>query len=394
MQEANYRTTVVNNLSEISSAQWEQLRQCDASDNPFLSYHWLRALEQSGCACSATGWGTYFLTVWLGDALQAAMPMYLKMHSYGEYVFDWSWANAFQQHQVPYYPKLLSAIPFTPVTGPRLLAVNQEAMQVLVQALIALNAGSHASSCHILFLPEQQARRLQDAGFMLRQGVQFHWVNQGYRDFDDFLTRLESKKRKNILAERRKVRDKNIRFKHKVGRQISPLDWEFFYRCYQNTYNQHGGQGYLNLEFFLQIHDTMPENILMITASRDEMGSEIPIAASLLILNADTVFGRYWGSVEYHPCLHFETAYYQPLEFCIANQIHYFEGGAQGEHKMARGFLPQTTYSAHHINHPAFAEAIQRFLNREQSGMVEYMNELNEHNPFGRPDKNTIQSAG
>lgn len=394
MQEANYRTTVVNNLSEISSDQWEQLRTCDGSDNPFLSYNWLRALEQSGCACTATGWSTSFLTIWHGNELQGAMPMYLKTHSYGEYVFDWSWANAFEQHQIPYYPKLLSAIPFTPVTGPRLLAVSQSALQALIQALIALNSGSHASSCHILFLPEQQARLLQNAGFMLRQGVQFHWVNQGYRDFADFLTRLESKKRKNILAERRKVRDKDIRFKHKVGRQISQADWEFFFRCYQNTYSQHGGHGYLNLEFFLQIHAGMPENILMIIAYREEMPNEIPIAASLLFRNRDTVFGRYWGAVEHHPCLHFETAYYQPLEFCIANQIQYFEGGAQGEHKMARGFLPQTTYSAHHINHPAFAQAIQRFLEREQSGMAEYMNELNERTPFARTNKNTIQSEG
>jgi len=390
MQEANYRTTVVHNLSEITPAQWEQLRSCDGSNNPFLSYVYLRALEQSGCASAATGWRTHFLTVWLGDTLQAAMPLYVKSHSYGEYVFDWSWANAFEQHQVPYYPKLLSAIPFTPVTGPRLLAVSQEALQVLIAGLLEQQTLSHTSSCHLLFLPEQQARLLEKAGFMLRHGVQFHWVNQGYADFADFLTQLESKKRKNILAERRKVRDKDIRFKHKTGSQIQSTDWEFFIRCYQNTYYQHGGQGYLNLDFFRQIHAGMPDNILMITACRDEL----PIAASLLFYNQDTVYGRYWGCIEYHPCLHFETAYYQPLEFCISNQIRYFEGGAQGEHKMARGFLPQTTYSAHHINHPAFADAIQRFLSREHSGIENYMNELNEHNPFAKSDKSTIQSEG
>ena len=388
MQEANYRTTVVNNLSEISSVQWEQLWTIDGNFNPFLRYAYLRALEQSGCACAATGWHTHFLTIWCNEVLQAALPMYLKTHSYGEYVFDWSWANAFEQHQLPYYPKLLSAVPFTPVTGPRLLALSQQARDRLIKALIEHNAASNSSSCHILFLNDQQAGLMQENGFMLRQGVQFHWINQDYIDFADFLSRLDSKKRKNILAERRKVRDKNIHFTHKVGNQISLADWEFFIQCYQNTYFQHGGQGYLNLEFFLQIHAGMPENILMICAERDGK----PVAASLLFLNDDTVFGRYWGCVEYHPCLHFETAYYQPLEFCIANRIRFFEGGAQGEHKMARGFLPQPTYSAHHINHPAFADAIQRFLIREQSGMEHYMNELSEHNPFNRSDKNAMQS--
>jgi len=392
MQEANYRTTVVNNLSEISSAQWERLRNSDLNGpgSPFLSHAYLSALEETGCATTATGWTTQFLCVWHGAELHAAMPMYLKTHSYGEYVFDWSWASAFEQHQLPYYPKLLSAIPFTPVTGSRLLAVSDDAFDALVQALIAHNLKSQASSCHILFLPERQAQRLADAGFMLRLGVQFHWVNPGYVDFADFLAKLESKKRKNILAERRKVRDANITFRHKTGTQITPSDWEFFIQCYRHTYYQHGGQGYLNLEFFLQLHETIPENILMITAWRND----IPIAASLLFRHQDTVYGRYWGCLEYHPCLHFETSYYQPLEFCIANQIRYFEGGAQGEHKMARGFLPQTTYSAHHINHPAFADAIERFLKREQIGMSHYINELNEHNPFTHPPKNTLQSSG
>jgi len=390
MQETNYRTTVMNNLSEISPAQWEQLRtfEFNGPSNPFLSYAYLRALEQSGCASSATGWQTHFLCVWLDDELHGAMPMYLKTHSYGEYVFDWSWAQAFEEHHLAYYPKLLAAIPFTPVTGSRLLAKDAPALKALLKALSAHNPASGTSSCHVLFLPEQQAQLLENEGFMLRHGVQFHWINQGYTDFADFLTRLESKKRKNILAERRKVRDAQITFRHKVGSQINRSDWEFFVECYNHTYFEHGGRGYLNLAFFLQIHATMPENILMITAHRNDQ----PIAASLLFHNSHSVYGRYWGCLEYHPCLHFETAYYQPLEFCIANQIRYFEGGAQGEHKMARGFLPQPTYSAHHINHPAFADAIERFLKREQIGMTNYINELQEHNPFAQPAKNTLHS--
>jgi predicted N-acyltransferase len=389
MQEANYRTTVVKNLSEINAYQWEKLRSSGPSEssNPFTSYAYLRAMEESGCATSHTGWTTYFLCVWQGEELHAALPLYLKTHSYGEYVFDWSWANAFEQHQIPYYPKLLSAIPFTPVTGPRLLARDENALNALSDALIALNDAGAASSCHLLFLTEAQAQHMKTAGFMLRQGVQFHWTNPGYQDFADFLAQLESKKRKNILAERRKVRDAKISFRHKVAAQISRADWLFFVKCYQHTYYQHGGgTGYLNLEFFLQLSQTMPENLLLITAHRDEQ----PIASSLLFRNDDTVYGRYWGCLEYHPCLHFETAYYQPLEFCIANKIRHFEGGAQGEHKMARGFLPKTTYSAHQINHPAFADAIKRFLDREQIGMTGYMDELSEHSPFHKGRKSII----
>ena len=388
MQETNYRTAVVKNLSEITSSEWEHLRKASigGADNPFLSYFYLSALEESGSACAKTGWKTHFLTIRLENELHAAMPLYLKSHSYGEYVFDWAWAHAYEQHQVPYYPKLLSAIPFTPVTGPRLLAINDAALDALILALIQHNQSSLASSCHVLFLPEKQAERLKAAGFMLRYGVQFHWTNQGYLNFDDFLSRLESKKRKNILAERRKVREANITFRHKVAQQITQSDWVFFVECYKNTYREHGGQGYLNLAFFVSIGNSMPDNLLMITAYRDEK----PIAASLLFYSANAVYGRYWGCVEYHPCLHFETAYYQPLEFCIANQIQSFEGGAQGEHKMARGFLPETTYSAHQINHPAFADAIELFLKREQIGISHYADELEQHNPFSNQNKNTI----
>ncbi|MET3120745.1 putative N-acyltransferase [Oxalobacteraceae bacterium GrIS 2.11] len=385
MQEANYRTTVIKNLSEISSAQWEKLRSAEFNGpgNPFLSYAYLHAMEKSGCATAATGWTTHYLTIWQSDELMAAMPLYLKSHSYGEYVFDWSWANAFEQHNLPYYPKLLSAIPFTPVSGARLLATDEVAFKALLAALVNHTRSGIASSCHVLFLPDHQAKILENAGFMLRFGVQFHWTNLGYHDFSDFLAQLESKKRKNILAERRKVNTANITFKHKVGQQISRADWSFFVECYNQTYYQHGGIGYLNLAFFLQLSTTMPENLLLITAYRNEQ----PIAASLLFVDHDTVYGRYWGCLEYHPCLHFETAYYQPLEFCIANQIKYFEGGAQGEHKMARGFLPMTTYSAHRIHHPEFAEAIERFLKREQIGMDNYINELNDHNPYGNNNK-------
>ena len=393
MQELNYRTAIIKNLSEILPTQWEECRNApfNEDNNPFLSYAYLRALEAAGCACPKTGWRTHFLTLWQFNDTQndtptslenatlvAALPLYIKSHSYGEYVFDWAWANAYAEHNLDYYPKLLSAIPFTPVSGARLLARNASAMQTLIVALNDYCEQQNYSSCHVLFLPKQQATALQQAGMMLRHGVQFHWSNQNYADFDAFLAQLNQKKRKNINAELRKVREAGITFKHLEGAQISETDWDFFVRCYDNTYAQHGGKGYLNRDFFGQIGAAMPDNLLMIIAMRDNQ----PIATSLLFKTDDVMYGRYWGAVEYHPCLHFETAYYQPLEYCIKNKINHFEGGAQGEHKMARGFLPTPTYSAHHIQHPAFRDAIARFLTREQAGMAQYVDELTEHSPF------------
>ena len=381
MQVTDYRTAIISDLSEISANQWDKLHQANFNDdiNPFLSYAYLHALEKSGSACANTGWRTNFLTLWQGSELHAAIPLYLKSHSYGEYVFDWAWANAYQQHNLPYYPKLVSAIPFTPVTGIRLLALSDTARAALVKTLCRYQKDSNTSSCHVLFTTKEQAMQLQDTGFMVRYGVQFHWENEAYRDFSDFLSRLEQKKRKNILAERRQVREAGIHFIHKTGHAISEQDWLFFVQCYRNTYQQHGaGSGYLNLDFFLTIGTSMPDNLLLIIAERNGK----PIAASLLFHSKNTVYGRYWGCLEYHPCLHFETAYYQPLEFCINNKIACFEGGAQGEHKMARGFLPQTTYSAHSLAHPAFANAVELFLAREQDGIQNYMDELHEHNPF------------
>ncbi len=308
------------------------------------------------------------------------MPLYVKAHSYGEYVFDWAWVDAYRRNGLAYYPKLLSAIPFTPVSGNRLLARSAEAGAALVQALLEVQQTNEFSSTHILFPPEQQAHVLQEAGFMLRSGVQFHWLNQGYRDFEEFLSTLDRKKRKNIRAERRKVEEAGVRFRQIRGLDASEADWRFFKRCYDHTYAEHYSTPYLNLDFFRRIGADMPRNILLVQAERDGR----PIASSLLIHDDKTLYGRYWGCIEHLPCLHFETAYYQPLEFCIANRIECFEGGAQGEHKMARGFLPQKTWSAHWLAHPAFADAIERFLAQEADGIDAYIDELNEHNPFRR----------
>ena len=378
LQNQNYRTRIVSSLSEVGQAAWNGLLDQQEESNPFLSFSFLHALHESGSACADTGWQPQYLTLWQEEQLAAALPLYAKFHSYGEYVFDWAWADAYQRNGLAYYPKLLSAIPFTPVTGGRLLAQDAQARLALIDALKNLQQTNDLSSTHILYPPKAEAALLAESGFLLRSGVQFHWQNAGYENFEQFLSTLEQKKRKNIRAERRKVADAGIRFRQLRGTDIGESDWIFFKRCYDRTYREHHSSPYLNLDFFQRIGKDMPENILLVIAERD--GN--PIASSLLIHDAHTLYGRYWGAIEHHDCLHFEAAYYQPLEFCIAHRIRYFEGGAQGEHKMARGFLPEQTWSAHWLAHPAFADAIERFLEREGSGINAYISELNERNPF------------
>jgi len=377
-QKPNYRTRVLSSLAEAGQQAWDALVSLQSEANPFLSYAFLHAMHESGSASEDTGWQPQYLTLWEEDRLAAALPMYAKLHSYGEYVFDWAWADAYRRNGHAYYPKLLSAIPFTPVTGARLLAYTEDARAALLKALLDVQQASALSSTHILYPPADQALQLETAGFMLRSGVQFHWQNSGYANFDEFLDTLDQKKRKNIRAERRKVRDAGIVLRQIRGRDVQERDWQFFKRCYDHTYQAHYSSPYLNLDFFLRIGHSMPENILMVIAERDGK----PIAASLLIHDDRRLYGRYWGAIEQHPCLHFETAYYQPLEFCISEKIASFEGGAQGEHKMARGFLPQKTWSAHWLAHPGFADAVERFLAQEGRGIAAYMDELNDRNPF------------
>ena len=374
----NYRTHIVSSLDEVGQPAWDGLALAQDQANPFLSYAFLHALHESGSASADTGWQPQFLTLYEGDTLAAAMPLYVKMHSYGEYVFDWAWADAYHRNGVEYYPKLLSAIPFTPVSGPRLMARDDHARAALLKVLRQTQKASHVSSTHILYPPPEHVQQLEDAGFMLRSGVQFHWLNAGYGSFDEFLATLEKKKRKNIRAERRKVAEAGVTLRRVRGIDATDADWKLFNRCYQRTYQAHHSTPYLNLDFFQRIGRTMPENILLVIAEREGK----PIAASLVIHSATTLFGRYWGELEHVPCLHFETSYYQPLEFCIEQKIAVFEGGAQGEHKMARGFLPTKTWSAHWLAHPAFADAIERFLEREKGGIDDYIDELNDRNPF------------
>ena len=246
----NYRTAIVTTLAEIGEAAWSELLASQADATPFLSYAFLHALHESGCASADTGWQPNYLVLWQGETLAAALPLYLKLHSYGEYVFDWAWADAYQQHGLEYYPKLLSAIPFTPVSGTRLLARDGEARAALLAFLQTQQQASKVSSCHILFPPESEAHQLEQAGYLMRSGVQFHWINPGYTDFEQFLATLEHKKRKNIRAERRKVQEAGVTLRQVRGVDAVDADWKLFHRCYSNTYAEHRSSPYLSLEFF------------------------------------------------------------------------------------------------------------------------------------------------
>lgn len=368
---------VLDSLASIPASDWDTL----AGNHPLLSHAFLHALHESGCASAQTGWAPCYLTQWRDGRLAAAMPLYLKSHSYGEYVFDWAWADAYHRHGLRYYPKLLNAIPFTPVTGPRLLAQSAPDRRALLQAALEFAHDTGASSLHCLFPPASEAAEFESCGLMLRASVQFHWSNQGFTDFEDFLARMNHDKRKKIRQERRKVREAGIEFRWLRGTEASPSDWRFFVDCYNRTYRAHHSTPYLSLEFFQRLARSMPDRLLLILGYR--RGE--PVAAAFNIIGTDALYGRYWGTREFHSGLHFETCYYQAIEFCIAEGIGSFEGGAQGEHKLARGLLPQRTVSAHWLAHPEFAQAVTRFLRKEANGIETYVDELTEHSPFKQP---------
>ena len=365
---------VASSLAEADPEAWNHL----AGDDPFLQHAFLNALHETGCASPETGWSPQYLLLRNGDALAGAMPLYLKSHSWGEYVFDWAWADAYHRHGIEYYPKLLCAIPFTPVVGARLLVRQPEYRDQLIAGALELARRTKTGSLHVLFPAAVDLECLAGHGFLLRRGCQFHWQNNNYADFDAFLAQLNHDKRKKIRQERRKVSEAGITFRRIEGNSIRNADWEFFTRCYHQTYREHRSTPYLNLEFFRRIGAAMPGNIVLICAERENS----PIAASLLIRNGTRLYGRHWGAIEHHPSLHFETCYYQSIEYAIARGLQVFEGGAQGEHKMARGLLPVATQSAHWLAHPEFSSAVDHFLQREGHGMVQYIDELRERSPF------------
>lgn len=363
---------VVDSLAGVDPAEWNQL----AGPQPFVRHEFLSALIDCGCASARTGWLPQFLLLRRRGALAAAMPLFAKSHSYGEYVFDWAWADAHERNGVEYYPKLLCSVPFTPVRGQRLLAAGAADRQALIAA--ALELARQTSSLHVLFPHEEEAHALAQHGMLLRRTVQFHWRNEGYPDFEAFLARLNHARRKNIRQERRRVRDAGVRFRWLEGRAIERKHWEFFNRCYRTTYSAHRSSPYLNLDFFLRIGAVLPQHLVMILAEREGR----PVASALLVRDEATLYGRYWGAVEHVPLLHFECCYYQAIEYAIARGLLVFEGGAQGEHKIFRGLMPVETLSAHWLAHPRFARAVETFLEREGAGIERYVNELCEHSPF------------
>lgn len=377
-----FHLEILDSLSDVSASDWNTLLTRDAG--PFLTHEFLSSLEETGCVGGNTGWQVAHLVLRQGKQLVGAMPLYLKQHSYGEFVFDWSWAQAYEQQGMNYYPKILCAIPFTPVQGSRILSAPQcnalEIQKALLSGLKSLMIDNDLSSAHILFPITDEAEFLREQGLLLRDSVQFHWHNQNFQSFEQFLSILTMKRRKNIRREREQVAREAISFRHVPGEDSKDQDWEFFFDCYQNTYLEHQSSPYLNESFFKLLAKRIPNNLHLIIAERNG----ISIAASLLLVDKQSskVYGRYWGALEHVPCLHFETAYYQAIEYCIKEGIQTFEGGAQGEHKMARGFLPTTIRSAHLIKDPRFSKAIAHFLEREHQGIGAYVDELAEHSPL------------
>jgi hypothetical protein len=368
---------IVESLEPVDERQWNAL----AGDNPTLAYAFLDSLHRTGCATEATGWAPRYLTLWDGAVLAGAVPLYVKTHSYGEYVFDWAWAEAYERHGLAYYPKLLAAVPFTPATGARLLARDAQARATLAGSLVATAKGSKVSSLHILFPDDADAEALRGEGLLERRGVQFHWRNEAYASFDEFLARLSRDKRKKIRQDRRHVLDAGVGLRRVTGRDATAADWDFFTACYRRTYRAHRSTPYLNRAFFGMVAERMPDNLLLVIAERDGQ----PIAAALDLFSSDTLYGRYWGAMEQVPGLHFEACYYQAIEFAIERGIARFEGGAQGEQtKHARGFLPHPTRSFHWLAHPAFNRAIDEYLEREGEHIEAYVDELTERSPFRR----------
>ena len=365
---------VADTLAGIEPQEWNRL----AGDDPFLRHEFLAALHETGCAAPKAGWTPQYLLLREHGRLTAAMPLYVKTHSYGEYVFDWAWADAYYRHGLHYYPKLLAAVPFTPVTGARLLGASQEQRDVLIRAALKFARDAEVSSLHCLFPLREEAQSMQSHGMMLRQAVQFHWSNAGYENFDHFLAGMSHDKRKKVKQERRRVHEAGLTFRRVEGAEITHADLTFVARCYRQTYRAHGSTPYLNLEFFERVGRTMPQHLLLAIAERDRR----PVAVSFNVHNGKRMCGRYWGCTEYHPGLHFETCYYQTIEHCIERGIEVFEGGARGEHKLARGLAPSETVSAHWLAHPQFAAAIEQFLAREKRGVAEYVDELNDRSPF------------
>jgi predicted N-acyltransferase len=380
---------ILDSIAQIGAASWNSLLR---DGQPFLRHEFLLALEESGCAVPRTGWAARHLV--LDDAQGrpiAAMPLYRKSHSRGEFVFDFSWASAYAQHGLPYYPKLLSAVPFTPVRGPRLLvhpkADAKAENQLLIKAAIDYARGERLSSWHVLFPTDDTAERLKSAGLILRRDCQFHWYNHGYESFDAFLATFTADKRKKAKRERRRVAEAGIEFDTLHGGDMDDALWDAVYPFYADTFYRHGHEPYLNLDFFKLLAASMPDRIMLKVA---RIG-RTPIAVAIFFVGSDALFGRYWGAGGNYHSLHFETCYYQGIEYCIDRKLQRFEPGTQGEHKVPRGFVPTLMSSAHFVADPRFAAAIRDFAAREARGVDSYAAAVNEHVPYHRAPDEELQ---
>lgn len=387
---AEFHIRIANSFSEIDAKKWGDLAGTNASlracahYNPFVSYTYLSALEETGCATAQSGWlGQHLLLETESGELHGALPAYVKNHSQGEYVFDHGWADAFERAGGHYYPKLQSSIPFTPATGPRLLAGTGSSNSLHVQSALAaglktLTDRHGLSSAHATFVPDEEISIFVDQGYLRRKDQQFHFQNPGYQSYDDFLATLASRKRKALKKERRIALENQITVEWLTGDDLTEEIWDIFFSFYQDTGSRKWGRPYLTREFFSRVGEKMPRDILLIMAKRDERY----VAGAINFIGSDTLFGRHWGCVEDHHYLHFEICYHQAIDFAISRGLKVVEAGAQGEHKLSRGYLPVTTHSAHYITHPGLRDAIADYLDHERQDVDRMGEILRQHGPF------------
>ncbi|MBL4851210.1 MAG: GNAT family N-acetyltransferase [Gammaproteobacteria bacterium] len=379
-----YLTRYETILSDVGEKQWNRLNQ---RNNPFLSYEFLEGIERYNCVGGDSGWQPCHITLWKNDILVGALPLYSKLHSWGEFVFNFAWADAYAQHGLAYYPKLVSAIPFTPVVGQRFLCAEDDhaetisIKQQLIESAIGYAKESNYSSWHCLF-PEDPGfsneLKTKNSLILERWGYQFHWQNQHYQHFDDFLASMTSSKRKKIRRERRRVKEQGITLQTLTGHEISDQQWQVFYQYYLSTFSKKNNYPAFTLEFFQNLGTTLPDQVLLILAQYDGHN----VAGAFFMRNATHLYGRHWGCLAEFHSLHFELCYYAAIEYCIVNGIDYFDAGAQGEHKISRGFLPVKTRSLHWIAHEGFHHAIDDFLCQERHGVSNYIEHVKTHSPF------------
>ncbi|UUV05793.1 GNAT family N-acetyltransferase [Ruegeria sp. YS9] len=386
MDQAQIEVQALGSLSQISAAEWDACACPEAADggrplDPFTTHRFLLALEESGSVGHGTGWQPQYLTAFLDGILIAAAPMYAKSHSQGEYIFDHSWAHAYESAGGRYYPKLQIAVPFTPATGRRFLVrpgYDRIGMSALVQGAVQLAVDNQVSSVHVTFCTEAEALAGEQMGLMPRSSQQFHWLNDGYADFDEFLTALSSRKRKNIRKERAQANGFGGEIHTLTGDDLRPEHWDAFWRFYQDTGARKWGSPYLTRQFFDIVQETMANDMALVLAERDGHA----IAGALNFIGRETLFGRYWGCIEHHACLHFELCYYRAIDFAIAHGLARVEAGAQGEHKLARGYLPTRTHSLHWVGDPGFADAVKKYLDAEGRAVGEEIEILTDYGPF------------